>query len=82
MDESEHPPEPPGPAQPAVSRRSPLNVRLGLAFFGFVVSVAGAITLAAHDVPALLVAVMALIAATALIDIIVVLRRKFRGETG
>ena len=80
------PPQPATPTQswpPADARtvsHSPLNLRLGLAFFGFVVSVAGAITLAVHHVPALLVTVMILIAVTALIDMVIVLRRKFRGE--
>jgi hypothetical protein len=78
--QEEGPVEAPRPAAGAPPARSPLNLRLGLAFFGFVVSVAGAITLAAHHVPALLVTVMVLIAVTALIDIIIVLRRKFRGE--
>ncbi len=68
-----------GGAAPA---RSPLNLRLGLAIFGLVVSVAGAITLALHDVPLFLVTVLAIVAVTALIDIVVVVRRKRRGEPG
>ena len=68
-----------GGAAPA---RSALSLRLGLAVFGLVVSVAGAITLAAAGVPLLLVTVLAIIAVTAAIDIVIVLRRKFRGEPG
>src|SRR6478609_5389188 len=66
-----------GGAAPA---RSALSLRLALAAFGLVLSLAGAITLWFAHVPLVFVVLLALIAATAVIDIVVVVRRKRRGE--
>ncbi|WP_298324016.1 DUF6343 family protein [Haloactinopolyspora sp.] len=66
-----------GGASPA---RSALTLRLLLALFGLLVCGIAAVWLAAADAPVVLVVVLALLAVIALIDIVVVVRRKARGE--
>jgi hypothetical protein len=68
-----------GGAAPASSA---LTLRLWLALFGLVTCSALAIWLFVIDVPTGFVVVLVVLAATSLIDIAVVLRRKRRGEPG
>jgi hypothetical protein len=68
-----------GGAAPATSA---LTLRLWLAVFGLVVCAALAIWLYVLDVPSGFVVVLVVLAATALIDIAAVVRRKRRGEPG
>jgi hypothetical protein len=68
-----------GGAAPA---RSALTVRLYLALFGLVTCAALAIWLYVADAPTGFVVVLVVLAATAVIDIAAVLRRKRRGEPG
>jgi hypothetical protein len=68
-----------GGAAPA---RSALTLRLYLALFGLVTSAALAIWLYAVDAPTGFVIVLVVLAATAVLDIAAVLRRKQRGEPG
>jgi hypothetical protein len=62
--------------------RSALTARLVLAGFGFVVSAVGAVVMALAGVPFGYVAFFAVIALIAVIDFIVVARRKSHGEPG
>jgi hypothetical protein len=63
--------------------RSALTLRLVLAVFGLVVcTVGGIVLLAADPVPVALPVVLFVLAAIALVDIVVILRRKSRGEPG
>lgn len=62
--------------------RSALTLRLVLAGFGLLVSVGGALALSAVGAPSAVVGVFALLAAAALVDLVVVVRRKRRGEPG
>ncbi len=62
-----------------ITRSTSLNVG-AVSGFGFVVFVVATVWLAVVDAPILIVAVLALLAAIALVDIIVVTRRKARGE--
>ena len=68
-----------GGAAPASSA---LTLRLWLAVFGLLVSAVLAIWLYLIDVPSGFVIVLVVLAATALIDIGVIVRRKRRGEHG
>ena len=68
-----------GGAAPAASA---LTLRLYLAIFGLVTSAALAIWLYAIDAPTGFVIVLIVLAATAVIDIAAVVRRKRRGEPG
>src|SRR3712207_2697924 len=68
-----------GGAAPAASA---LTLRLWLAVFGLVTSTALAIWLHLLDAPTGFVVVLAVLAATAFLDIAVVVRRKRRGEPG
>jgi hypothetical protein len=68
-----------GGAPPA---RSALTLRLVLAVFGLVVCVAGGVWVLAADLPLWAGVVLFVLAATALIDIVVIARRKARGEPG
>lgn len=68
-----------GGAAPASSA---LTLRLWLALFGLVTCSGLAIWLAVIDVPTGFVVVLVVLAATSLIDIAAVLRRKRRGEPG
>jgi hypothetical protein len=68
-----------GGAAPA---QSALTLRLVLAAFGLVVCVAGGILFLAVDAPVVLSVVLFVLAAVALVDLVVVARRKLRGEPG
>ena len=62
--------------------RSVLTLRLVLAVFGLVVCTAGGFLLLSADVPVAFPVVLFVLAAVALVDIGVVVRRKRRGEPG
>jgi hypothetical protein len=68
-----------GGAAPASSA---LTLRLWLAAFGLLTCTAGAIWLFVIDVPIGFVVVLVLLAAVGAIDIVVIVRRKRRGEPG
>ncbi|HET6391591.1 MAG TPA: DUF6343 family protein [Blastococcus sp.] len=69
-----------GGAPPA---RSALTLRLVLAAFGLVVSVGGGLLwLAVEELPAWPAVVLFALGAIAAVDIVVILRRKARGEPG
>ena len=68
-----------GGAAPA---RSALTLRLYLALFGLISCAALAIVLYAIDAPTGFVVVLGVLAATAVLDIAAVVRRKRRGEPG
>jgi Flp pilus assembly protein TadB len=68
-----------GGAPPA---QSALTLRLVLAAFGLVVCVAGGIVLLVAGVPVWIAVVLFVLAAVALVDLVVVARRKARGEPG
>jgi hypothetical protein len=68
-----------GGAAPA---QSALTLRLVLAVFGVVVCVAGGIAVLALDAPTWAAAVLFLLGAVAVVDIVVIVRRKARGEPG
>ncbi len=68
-----------GGAAPA---RSALTLRLILAVFGFVVCTLGAVIFALAGVPVFFTVVLPVFAVVALIDIVIILRRKRRGEPG
>jgi hypothetical protein len=62
--------------------QSALTLRLVLALFGLVVSVAGGLGWLATDLPAWPAVVLFVLGAVALVDVVVILRRKARGEPG
>jgi Flp pilus assembly protein TadB len=62
--------------------QSALTLRLVLAVFGLLVCVAGGILLLAAGVPVWPAVVLFVLAAVALVDLVVVIRRKARGEPG
>ena len=67
----------------APSARSALTLRLVLAAFGLVVSVGGGLLwLAVEELPAWPAVVLFVLGAIAAVDIVVILRRKARGEPG
>jgi Flp pilus assembly protein TadB len=68
-----------GGAAPA---RSALTLRLVLAVFGLLVCVGGGIAVLAVGAPAWAAVVLFVLAAVALIDMVVIIRRKARGEPG
>ena len=68
-----------GGAAPA---QSALTLRLILAIFGLVVCVAGGIAVLAVDAPVWAAVVLFVLAAVALVDLVVIIRRKARGEPG
>jgi hypothetical protein len=68
-----------GGAAPA---QSALTLRLALAVFGVVVCVAGGILFLAVDAPVAFTVVLFVLAAVALVDLAVIIRRKRRGEPG
>ncbi|SFF53312.1 DUF6343 family protein [Blastococcus tunisiensis] len=68
-----------GGARPA---QSALTLRLVLAVFGLVVSVAGGIAWLATDLPAWPGVALLVLGAVAVVDIVVIVRRKARGEPG
>jgi hypothetical protein len=61
---------------------SALTLRLVLASFGLVVCAGAAVLFILLEIPVIFVAVLALLAVIAAIDIVVVGRRKFHGEPG
>jgi hypothetical protein len=62
--------------------RSALTLRLVLAVFGLVVCVAGGIGVLVAGMPVWGAVVLLVLAGTALVDIVVIVRRKARGEPG
>ncbi len=68
-----------GGAPPA---RSALTLRLVLASFGLIVCAAGAVLLANARASGVLVIGSAVLAVIALVDLVVIVRRKARGEPG
>jgi Family of unknown function (DUF6343) len=66
----------------AAPARSALTLRLVLAVFGLVVCVAGGLGWLATDLPAWPGWALLVLGAIALVDIVVILRRKARGEPG
>jgi hypothetical protein len=68
-----------GGAAPASSA---LTLRLGLALVGLVTCTALAIWLFVIDVPRGFVVVLVVLAATSILDIVAIMRRKRRGEPG
>jgi hypothetical protein len=68
-----------GGARPA---QSALTLRLVLALFGLVVCVAGGFVLLAADVPVAFAVALFVLAAIAVVDVVVIVRRKLRGEPG
>ena len=68
-----------GGAAPA---QSALTLRLVLAAFGLVVCVVFAVLTFAADVPVVFPVLLLVLAAVALADLVVVARRKLRGEPG
>ncbi|TFV92813.1 hypothetical protein E4P40_01545 [Blastococcus sp. CT_GayMR20] len=68
-----------GGAAPA---RSALTLRLVLAGFGLVVCVAGGIIFLAAGLPVWTAVALFVLAAVALVDLVVIIRRKARGEPG
>jgi hypothetical protein len=66
----------------AAPARSALTLRIVLATFGLLVCGAGSVLLWAVDVPIAFPIVAALFALVALVDLIVVIRRKRHGEPG
>jgi Flp pilus assembly protein TadB len=68
-----------GGAPPA---QSALTLRLVLAVFGLVVCVAGGILFLAARLPVWSAVVLFVLGAVALVDLVVIVRRKARGEPG
>jgi Flp pilus assembly protein TadB len=68
-----------GGAAPA---RSALTLRLVLAVFGLLVCLGGGVAVLAVGAPAWAAVVLFVLAAVALIDMVVIIRRKARGEPG
>jgi len=68
-----------GGAPPA---QSALTLRLVLATFGLVVCVVGGVVVLAAGAPAWSAVVLFVLGAVALVDLVVVARRKLRGEPG
>jgi hypothetical protein len=68
-----------GGAPPA---QSALTLRLVLALFGLVVCVAGGILVLAAGAPTWFAVVLFVLAAVALVDLVVIVNRKRRGEPG
>ncbi len=66
----------------ATPARSALTLRLVLAVFGLVVSVAGGFVFLAAGLPVWTAVALFVLGAVALVDIVVILRRKARGEPG
>jgi hypothetical protein len=66
----------------AAPARSALTLRLVLAVFGLVVCIAGGLGWLATDLPVWPGVVLLVLGVVALVDIVVILRRKARGEPG
>ena len=74
--------QPTAPEGGAGAARSALTLRLVLAGFGLVVCTVFAVLAFAADVPVVFPVVLLLLAVVALVDLVVVARRKLRGEPG
>ena len=68
-----------GGAAPA---QSALTLRLVLAVVGLVCGIVGAAALSRVNAPTWAVALLVLVAVTAVVDVVVIVRRKRRGESG
>ena len=66
----------------AAPARSALTLRIVLATFGLLVCAAGAVVLWLADAPVVYPTLAAVFALVALVDLVVVIRRKRRGEAG
>jgi hypothetical protein len=66
----------------AAPARSALTLRIVLATFGLLVCAAGAVVLWADDIPVAFPIIAARFALVALVDLVVVIRRKLHGEPG
>ena len=66
----------------AAPARSALTLRIVLATFGLLVCAAGAVVLWLADTPVVYPTLAAVFALVALVDLVVVIRRKRRGEAG
>jgi membrane protein implicated in regulation of membrane protease activity len=66
----------------AAPARSALTLRLILAVFGLVVCMAGGIVFLAAGLPVWTAVVLFVLAAVAALDLVVIVRRKARGEPG
>ena len=66
----------------AAPARSALTLRLVLAIFGLVVCAAGGLGWLATDLPVWPAIVLFFFAAVAVVDVVVIVRRKARGEPG
>ena len=66
----------------AAPARSALTLRLVLAVFGLVVCIGGGLGWLATELPAWPGVMLLVLGAVALVDIVVILRRKARGEPG
>ncbi|MGY1813949.1 DUF6343 family protein [Blastococcus sp. SYSU D00820] len=66
----------------AAPAQSALTLRLVLAAFGLVVCLVGGLLWLATDLPAWPAVVLLVLAAVAAVDLVVVIRRKARGEPG
>jgi Family of unknown function (DUF6343) len=62
--------------------QSALTLRLALAVFGLIVCTVGGLVLLATPLPVWLAVVLFVLAAVAVVDIVVIIRRKARGEPG
>ena len=67
--------------EPAAAR-SPLTLRLVLAVFGLVVCLAAGVVVLLTPLPVWCAVVLFVLAAVAAVDLVVVIRRKARGEPG
>jgi len=66
----------------AAPARSALTLRIVLATFGLVVCATGAVVLWVAEAPVALPVIAAVFALVAVVDLVVVVRRKLRGEPG
>ncbi len=66
----------------AAPAQSPLTLRLVLAVFGLVVCLAGGIFVLLSPLPVWFGIVLLVLAAVAVVDLVVIIRRKARGEPG
>lgn len=74
---------PPGRRPTRAARdRSPLTLRLVLAVFGLVVCLAGGAVALLSPLPTWFGVALLVLAAVAVVDLVVVIRRKARGEPG
>ena len=74
--------QPTAPEGGAGAARSALTLRLVLAAFGLVTCTVFAVLAYDSDVPLVVTVLLAVLAVVALVDLVVVARRKLRGEPG